>query len=75
MLLGHAPARILLEVEAKRHLVAEHEEIMQGAASDDWLVRRPSEAALLILDPTLRVLALPYVDHPDHPDHRDTWRP
>ncbi|MFF5655170.1 DUF6221 family protein [[Kitasatospora] papulosa] len=68
----HDPVRVLREVDAKRRILAEHDEVAAGAASDDWLIRDPSRAVLRILDPVLRTLALPYADHPDY---RNSWRP
>jgi hypothetical protein len=52
------PARIHAECEAKRRIVGLHPCDNCGAAFD------PCE--------TLRLLALPYADHPDY---REEWRP
>lgn len=68
----HDPARVLRDINAKRDIVAQYEEAASGAASDDWLIRDTWRPALRILDPVLRALAQPYVDHPDY---HDGWRP
>ncbi|MFI9200191.1 DUF6221 family protein [Streptomyces sp. NPDC053048] len=53
----HDPARVLAEVEAKRRLI---EDTWGGPDHEDmWLHH-------------MRLLALPYVDHPDY---REEWRP
>ena len=55
----HDPARVLAECDAKRRIV---EELQRGVEpGDEWT------------DPTvLKLLALPYADHPDF---REEWRP
>ena len=52
------PARVLAECEAKRRIV-EH-------CDFDHLARSPGDPYVL------RLLALPYADHPDY---REEWRP
>ena len=83
----HDPARVLRDVEAKRRIVAEHasedghcrtctvEDREDAPMGTDWdtepeaiWVRRPVAYPC----PTLRLLALPYADHPDY---REEWRP
>jgi hypothetical protein len=53
-------ARVLAEVEAKRRMMELHDHC------DDWAYGDPSTC------PELRLLALPYADHPDY---REEWRP
>jgi hypothetical protein len=70
------PARVLAECEAKRRIVSLHtteprviwrEEVVDGDP-DPRLVPHVESAP----NPTLRLLALPYTDHPDYDE---TWRP
>lgn len=68
---GHAavvidPARVLAECEAKRRIVELHPSVI-----DDGQTVCSEEQAEWPC-PTLRLLALPYADHPDY---RDEWRP
>jgi hypothetical protein len=64
----HDPARVLAEVEAKRRIVeafeADDNRERYGGCGDDceWKA----------LDYALRLLALPYADHPDY---RPEWKP
>ncbi|MDK0524324.1 DUF6221 family protein [Streptomyces sp. ML-6] len=67
----HDPARVLREVEAKRSILAQYEEAVRGAASDDWLARDTWRPCLRILEPVVRLLVLPYADHPNY---QDTWQ-
>lgn len=69
------PARILADIEAKRAMLALHDDLDSGGhecPARDSLGEfftayvTPSEC------PTLRLLALPYADHPDY---REEWRP
>lgn len=60
----HDPARVLAEVDAKRQIIAEHFPVDPCDAHDGVFTS--------ILCPTLRLLALPYADHPDY---REEWRP
>lgn len=61
----HDPARVLREIEAKRQILALHggdlakQSMFCGHCEHDTPC------------PTLRLLALPYADHPDY---RDVWR-
>jgi hypothetical protein len=55
-----SPARVLAECEAKRRIV-----------EVDWRADDSGEATLVQQD-VLRLLALPYADHPDY---RPEWRP
>jgi len=54
----HDPARVLAEVDAKRRILERH------SSCDDTSFGEPCE--------DLRLLALPYSDHPDY---RQEWRP
>jgi len=56
------PSRVLAECEAKRRIVA-------GAVrpEDPW-----QPGTVIATDSTLRLLALPFADHPDYDE---TWRP
>lgn len=76
----HDPARVLREVEAKRQLIEEHPSALgwDGSQADATVCRTCAENSTdggLNGDPypcrTLRLLALPYTDHPDY---RDDWR-
>lgn len=69
------PEDVLAECEAKRRIVAEYVEAahlshrLQDEGSDEkweWIAR---EAAL---ERVVRLLALPYADHPDY---REEWKP
>jgi uncharacterized protein DUF6221 len=63
----HDPARVLRDVEATRRILGEHDtegwKIGDRVRDCQWN-KRPCT--------TLRLLALPYSDHPDY---RDDWRP
>lgn len=70
----HDPARVLAEVEAKRQLLDLHQpaetEYVDGDicyTCDDLRGVEPAYPCR-----TLRLLALPYANHPDY---RDEWRP
>jgi hypothetical protein len=63
------PARVLAECEAKRRIVDKcvpRVEITDMGSADRQFIPGPPDMALL------RLLALPYADHPDY---RDEWRP
>jgi hypothetical protein len=69
----HDPARVLAEVEAKRQIIAEHtvtetSEFEGKTATITYcpVCRNDGEC------PTLRLLALPYADHPDYDPG---WKP
>lgn len=65
----HDPARVLRDIEAKRQLLDRYAEV----ASND--IDEPYEYAYGWangLGAAVRLLALPYADHPDY---RDDWRP
>ncbi|MET9728696.1 DUF6221 family protein [Streptomyces zaomyceticus] len=78
----HDPARVLAEVDAKRQMVALHGPVILraggGAAHfDTTRVCRSCEPPKQFPEtawpcPTLRLVALPYADHPDY---QDAWRP
>jgi hypothetical protein len=68
----HDPARVLCEVEAKREIAEQHRPVGNGNVCLSYChTRTPSEAQTWPCL-TLRLLALPYVDHPDY---REEWRP
>ena len=62
----HDPARVLREVEAKRQIIAEHDVYARKLAD------RMDCQSLDFPCKTLRLLALPYADHPDY---QPEWRP
>ncbi|MGP4085473.1 DUF6221 family protein [Streptomyces sp. KR55] len=78
----HDPARVLAEIDAKRRILAEHQPDRFGDCTtcagpedfdDDADGHRTwSRSAKPFPCPTLRLLALPYADHPDY---REEWRP
>jgi hypothetical protein len=72
----HDPARVLAEVEAKRELLKLHRSVGRrstgsgGGIVEDCQICDHFPAQYPCA--TLRLLALPYVDHPDY---RQEWRP
>jgi hypothetical protein len=66
----HAPRRVLAEREAKRRIVEEYAPV----AKNDTGESEPEYAYGWAegLGEAVRLLALPYADHPDY---RDEWRP
>lgn len=64
----HDPARVLREVDAKRRIVALHSDPHGGDPSCSS-IDYPESAEDC---ETLRLLALPYADHPDY---EERWRP
>jgi hypothetical protein len=69
----HDPARVLREVEAKRRLLDLHEPGTQEYVDGDvcMVCTLQGDGPYYPCD-TLRLLALPYADHPDY---REDWRP
>lgn len=64
---GEATRRQLAECEAKRRIVEEHPQfVSEGMSYCETCERSTSPCN------TLRLLALPYADHPDY---REEWRP
>ncbi|MEW2351458.1 DUF6221 family protein [Streptomyces sp. NPDC006684] len=69
----HDPVRTLAEVEAKRALLELHHEVEDPQEMQDFCAtcdvtgKYPEYPCQ-----TLRLLALPYADHPDY---REEWRP
>lgn len=61
------PARVMAECEAKRRIVAEHPQFVDADFSYCETCERSTSPCS-----TLRILALPYADHPDY---RPEWRP
>jgi hypothetical protein len=76
----HDPARVLAEVEAKRAILRWHSTphtVVDGFCADEGgpcTHRGEAECSLCgeTACATLRLLALPYADHPDY---REDWRP
>jgi hypothetical protein len=68
----HDPARVLAEVEAKRHIIDWHRQPTQDEFEDGTYRTMGCRCYGGWPCPTLRALAAPYADHPDY---RDTWRP
>lgn len=62
----HDPARVLAEVDAKRRIVENLHAL--AAKTDDGENWTPADSALI---DTLRILSLPYAEHPDY---REEWR-
>jgi hypothetical protein len=71
-IIRHDPARVLAEVDAKRRIIAGHHR--SGLACPRCSLGTEDGQIVFELDPceTLRLLALPYADHPDY---REEWRP
>ena len=72
----HDPPRVLAEVESKRRIIELHAleyrerpERVLGEADDPFCAECSGEGFPC---ETLRLLALPYADHPDY---REEWRP
>lgn len=73
----HDPARVLREVEAKRELLDEHGDVNDGSCGTcvDGQWGYPTHGGSIPQNypcKTLRLLALPYADHPDY---RPEWAP
>lgn len=66
----HDPARVLRDIEAKRAVISRYERAMENrrAHPDDLA----SAGAFLALHGAVRLLTVPYADHPDY---REQWRP
>lgn len=64
----HDPARVLAECEAKRRIVARHDAHLGHEPTPHIVPRLKWREGC----DTLRLLALPYADHPDF---REEWRP
>ncbi|MCT9092817.1 DUF6221 family protein [Streptomyces sp. ASQP_92] len=62
----HNPARVLADIEAKRQILDLH--VAEPGQHPDFCGHDKHELPC----PTLRLLALPYADHPDY---REEWRP
>ena len=72
--LRHGPIRVLAECEAKRRIVEEvHYDGRSGDYVAPWCTTCSDDENLVNLPcPTLRLLALPYADHPDY---QPEWKP
>ncbi|MEU6233851.1 DUF6221 family protein [Kitasatospora sp. NPDC047058] len=72
----HDPARVLAEVDAKRHIIdlyeAAHERHLNKAERLSPSAMRRRAGRREALDDTLCLLALPYAGHPDY---RPEWAP
>lgn len=79
----HDPARVLREVEAKRRIIGEHRVLWEpgwtpeGEDDEEFLVcarceDRSRHDAMRWPCPTLRLLALPFAEHPDY---QKEWAP
>lgn len=68
----HDPARVLAEVDAKRRIIAEHRG--SGVTCPRCSLGAEDGQVVYWRDPcaTLRLLALPYADHPEY---RPEWAP
>jgi hypothetical protein len=64
----HDPARVLREVEAKRRIVEAYNEANEGK----YAGLTYEQGRLDSLELALRLLALPYADHPSYDE---SWRP
>lgn len=65
----HDPARVLAEVDAKRRILAE---VYPEVAKAEELIQEEWHSGGNADGDLLRLLALPYADHPDY---RQEWRP
>lgn len=76
-ILRHDPARVLADVEAKRRILDEHT-IEQSYGIGPEMTRVKIDVCSTCRNKhgipciTVRLLALPYADHPDY---REEWRP
>jgi hypothetical protein len=73
----HDPARALAEVDAKRQIIEQHPDVNDGDCGTcvRGLWGYPTNGGSTIEPwpcPTLRLLALPYADHPDY---QQDWQP
>ncbi len=66
------PARVLAEVEAKRRIIDEHEPLQNGCCDTCCEDGPYGDSNQAWPCRTVRLLALPYADHPDY---REEWRP
>jgi len=64
----HDPARVLREVEAKRRIVSLERDWPYGSGDPEGAEYGWSD----VMDRVLRLLALPYSDHPDYDE---SWKP
>lgn len=70
----HDPARVLADIDAKRQLIALHQEKQEQGYGSDFCAECGFGEVSQSYYPcgTLRLLALPYAGHPDY---REEWRP
>lgn len=64
--------RMLAECKAKRAIIADHPQDPYHTADCNRCEDRVFDSPLEWPCPTLRLLAVPYADHPDY---REEWRP
>lgn len=66
------PARVLAECDAKRRVVDSLRDLTDAETTEDqaWALERGDRSEQVAIA-TMRLLALPYADHPDY---RDEWR-
>ena len=67
----HDPAHVLAEVDAKRRILDEQEQAARYAKTT-WGQGNSDQSRARALGKVLRLLALPYADHPDYDE---AWRP
>jgi hypothetical protein len=67
----HDPVRVLADVSAKRQILNEHR-VIDGRCHVCTAIHDGHARRFRAPCPTLRLLALPYADHPDY---REEWRP
>jgi hypothetical protein len=66
------PARVLAECEAKRRIVEDMVSSIEWAGSADCPDPAPYLRRVGTLQEVIRLLAIPYADHPDYDE---TWKP
>lgn len=67
-----SPARVLADVQAKRAILDLHAPEEFHDAPGEFFCRHDQRTAGIWPCPTVRLLALPYADHPDYDE---SWRP
>jgi hypothetical protein len=66
------PARVLADIDAKRQIVKQHQPVGYGGVCLSLCHTRAPGQPQTWPCLTLRLLAVPYADHPDY---REKWRP
>lgn len=67
----HDPARVLAEIDAKRQIVEDFERADRYSRTT-WGQSNADQSRARTMGKVVRLLALPYADHPDY---REEWRP